>query len=44
MSLPEFLRASHGSHLVPDGLDEVVVAGNLAGDDAELLPVVPDED
>ena len=25
-------------------LDEVVVSGNLAGDDGELLPVVTDED
>ena len=41
---PELVMVSHVSHPVPDGLDEVVVAGDLAGDDGELLPVVPDQD
>ena len=44
MSLPELVMVPHVRHPVPDGLDEVVMSCNLAGDDGELLPVVPDQD
>ena len=41
---PEFLLGPHEGDLVPDGLDEAVVAGDGARHHRELAPVVPDED